>query len=88
MKQNFLWGLLGMNDSYIANPGLQRSNYILLRTSGLHSPRRLCVVPGPSGILHFRSSLRKKKQMLGSPFAHEVETLVIMREYILFHKFF
>lgn len=88
IKQNFPWGLLGMSDSYIANPGLQRSNYILLRTSGLHSPGRLCVVPGPSGTLHFRSSLRKKKQMLGSLFSHKVEMLVILGEYILFRKLF
>lgn len=77
-----------MNDSYIANPDLQRSNYILLRTSGLHNPRRLCVMPGPSGIWYFQSSLRRKKQMVGSPLAHEVETLVIVGEDILFRKLF
>lgn len=74
-----------MNDSHIASPDLQRSNYLLLRTSGLHCPRRLC---DPPGVLYFRSRLRRKEQTLGSPLAHEVETLVIVREDICFINYF
>ena len=81
-----------MNDSHTATPDVHRSNYILLRNSGLHNSvgarvERLDLL----GLWIFRPVLGRRTKALFpivSPLVHEVEKLVILKEYILFCKCF